>query len=167
LLKDGIATFDEFELWYWHAYTYGFRRVVLGAFEFTSPIDPEGRWYGDDQVRAAERYYRKRLGRPVKPFHPKVAQDVVRDDCRRISAHDLTDAEHDVLDSEIADLADRARLNIARAERKWKAAFRDKNTRFDADLPRESGLAPIHVDLPPAELAARVGGYAPDEEWPL
>lgn len=161
-LKDGIETFDQFELWYWHAYTYAFRRVALNAFEFTSPVDPDGRWYGEDHVRAAERYYRKRLGKPVRAFHPRAAaQDGVRDNCRSISAHDLSDAEHRIVDPEIAALAERARLNVARAEAKWRAAFRDKNTRYEARAGIERSLAAAPLDpVTAAELMERVGGYA-------
>lgn len=168
MLKDGIATFDQFELWYWHAYTYAFRRVMLSAYEFTSPIDPEGRWYADDHIRAAERYYRKRLGRQLRPWHPKPSSpDDVREDCRKIPATQLTPAEYRLIDPEINRMAERARGFIGEAVARWRRAFRDKHTRFEAEEPPPARPSAALVDVPATELMARVGGIVVEEEWPL
>ena len=65
-------------------------------------------------------------------------------------------------------MAREAERNIARAEAKWRAAFRDPNTRYEARAGIERPTVRGHLDpMSPAELMARVGGYAPDEEWPL
>jgi hypothetical protein len=166
LLKDGIATFDEFELWYWHAYTYAFRRVALNVFDFVSPIDPEGRWYGDDQVRAAERYYRKRLGKQARPFFPKPSSpDAIRTDCRKISAHDLTPAEHKLIDPEIAVIRSRALIALAALVRRWRSAYRDPNTSFEARDGIERPVTPAYTDpLSPAELLASLGASATEHK---
>jgi hypothetical protein len=49
--------------WQWHAQVYAFRRVVLGiaADVHTSPCDPEGAWYDEPMVIAAERSLRTKF----------------------------------------------------------------------------------------------------------
>jgi hypothetical protein len=49
--------------WKWHAEVYALRRVVLGVppGEHTSPCDPNGQWYDEAAVAAAEASLRARF----------------------------------------------------------------------------------------------------------
>jgi hypothetical protein len=47
----------EAELWQWHAYHYGWRRVYLNNHERTSPVDPDGRWFDPSLAKQAERMF--------------------------------------------------------------------------------------------------------------
>lgn len=60
------------ERWQWHAEVYAFRRVVLGASndEYTSPCDPDGKWFDNTLVTEAERLLRKK-------HKPRKSQDDV------------------------------------------------------------------------------------------
>ena len=48
------------ELWHWHAYDYGWRRVMLGDTRQTSPIDPQGSWWDAPLVARATAFWRSR-----------------------------------------------------------------------------------------------------------
>lgn len=48
----------------YHAYVYGFRRVMLGNFARTSPVDPEGTWFRPQRVEQVEAMYRAKFARP-------------------------------------------------------------------------------------------------------
>src|SRR5271170_3944129 len=47
----------------YHAYDYGWRRVMLSNFARTSPIDPEGAWFRPQPVEQAEAMYRQKFAR--------------------------------------------------------------------------------------------------------
>lgn len=58
----------------YHAYAYGFRRVMFGNFARTSPIDPAGEWFRPQRVEQAEAMYRAKFARPKPPatlFDPR------------------------------------------------------------------------------------------------
>lgn len=60
-LKDSNGSLKEFsdlEQWHWHAYTYAFRRVVLGVSDARSPVDPHGDWFNSRLVDDAEKWMR-------------------------------------------------------------------------------------------------------------
>lgn len=53
----GYSTFTDPELWQWHAYDYGWRRVYLKDRNERSPIDEDGAWYDPALATAAERVF--------------------------------------------------------------------------------------------------------------
>jgi len=149
------------DLWSWHAYIYAFRRVKLGQFANTSPVDEQGEWHNPGLVGRAERYYREKLGVKPKPGdRPTASYDEVRPDWRRIPSPELTDAEHELADPEIARMSAQAQRMIAEIVARGRKAFRDKNTHFEAREGIERPVRAATVDVPPEELMARVGGYA-------
>ena len=83
-LKDGKFQWNvltESDLWHYHAYDYGFRRVMLNDFSQDYPLDPHGRWFSALLAEAAEDFYRRKLKRP-KPLYssdPVRPADVERD----------------------------------------------------------------------------------------
>ena len=149
------------DLWAWHAYIYAFRRVKLGLFLNTSLVDEQGDWYNPNLIARAERYYREKLGIKPKPSqHPTARYDEVRPDWRRIPSPELTDAEHELADPEIARMSREAQQTIAEIVARGRRAFRDKNTHHEERNGPERRVAPATVDVTPEELLARVGGYA-------
>lgn len=50
--------------WNWHAYDYGFRRVVWDVYDRSSPLDPLGEWFNAALADAAEAFLRARFGKP-------------------------------------------------------------------------------------------------------
>lgn len=55
----GFARLNEQQKWEWHADTYAFRRVCLGAAaDDLSPCDPDRKWFNEHLVGIAERFYR-------------------------------------------------------------------------------------------------------------
>jgi hypothetical protein len=48
----------EGELWQYHAYDYGLRRVLQNDFSRVSPIDRNGRWFDEALVLDAEDLFR-------------------------------------------------------------------------------------------------------------
>lgn len=59
-----FAVFTNDERAFWHAYDYGWRRVVLEDYTPTSPIDRDGLWYDGALAYAAELHYRAKFNRP-------------------------------------------------------------------------------------------------------
>lgn len=59
------------ERWRYHAYDYAFLRVRHGINERRYPLDPDGKWFNESLVQAAERIYQPRKplysGEPVRP----------------------------------------------------------------------------------------------------
>ena len=54
-LKEGrFNSWTTEELYYWHAYDYGWRRFRLGDARTKSPIDQEGKWF--DQLLADQAF---------------------------------------------------------------------------------------------------------------
>lgn len=53
------------ERWHWHAYDYGWRRVIKSDRQPVSPIDPDGDWYDAALAQAAELYWRRRFNKPT------------------------------------------------------------------------------------------------------
>jgi len=156
-----LPELTEEDRWCWHAYIYGFRRVQLGQFANTSPVDEQGDWYNADMAARAERYYRQKLGVRAKPSeHPTAPYDTVRPDWKRIPATELTAAEHELADPEIARLSAKAQRDIAEIVERGRRAFRDKHTHHETRAGIERPVRAATVDVPPEELLARVGGYA-------
>ncbi len=59
------------ERWEYHAYDYAFLRVQHGLDNHSYPLDPQGDWFNETMVQAAERIYQPRkplyTGEPVRP----------------------------------------------------------------------------------------------------
>lgn len=53
LRSEGYSGFTDAELWHWHAYDYGWRRVYLRDEKPISPIDDSGLWYDGTLADAA------------------------------------------------------------------------------------------------------------------
>jgi hypothetical protein len=58
---------DE-DLWAWHAYDYGWRRVMLQTRDDNSPIDPDRAWYDAKFAAEAEIFYARKLNRRAPPI---------------------------------------------------------------------------------------------------
>lgn len=54
LRESGYSVFTRDELWYYHSYDYGWRRVFLNQPAETSPIDEDGTWFNSLMVDRAE-----------------------------------------------------------------------------------------------------------------
>ncbi len=158
---------SEEDQWCWHAYTYGFRRVQLGQFANTSPVDERGDWYNADMAARAERYYRQKFGVRAKPSaYPTAPYDTVRPDWERIPSTELTDAEHKIADPAIGRLSAKAQRVIAEIVERGRRAFRDKYTHHETRAGIERPVRAATVDVAPEELLARVGGYAINADEP-
>jgi hypothetical protein len=55
------------DLWAWHAYDYGWRRVILQRRDDNSPIDPDKRWFDASLAAAAEVLYCRKFGKRIPP----------------------------------------------------------------------------------------------------
>lgn len=58
LRQAGYSSFTDNELWQYHAYDYGWRRVYLFSKSDQSPIDPQGQWFNGKMTEAAEKFFR-------------------------------------------------------------------------------------------------------------
>lgn len=78
------------EKWEWHADVYAFRRIFLNVprDEYTSPCDPNGEWYDETLVAAAERRKRIKLDDERKA-REKYASDPARGRNRRLSEAEM------------------------------------------------------------------------------
>ncbi len=56
----GGRTSDD-DLWAWHAYTYGWRRIMLQTRDDISPIDVRHEWFNASFAAAAEIYWSQKL----------------------------------------------------------------------------------------------------------
>jgi hypothetical protein len=54
---------DVRDLWHWHAYDYGWRRVMLQTRDDNSPIDPKREWFDASLAAEAEIFYAKKFDR--------------------------------------------------------------------------------------------------------
>jgi hypothetical protein len=65
----------EAELWFYHAYHYGWARVYLNDYNRTWPLDPKGQWFNARGVEQAELMFEAELRRPprVQSFDHLVA----------------------------------------------------------------------------------------------
>lgn len=105
---------SEADLWRYHAYAYGFRRVVINNFDRQYPRDELGEWFNHDMAAKAERWYRAKLGKPERRrFAPPLGQDTIRPNCNEIPATELTDAEREYFKPHIDQLAAEAGANLA------------------------------------------------------
>lgn len=130
------------DAWYWYAYDYGWRRVALNDFGTASPMDSTGEWLAADLALAAERYWRRKLDKPMQSRPAKALSDSdVRPDWRKIPSAYLTDAERHIAGPLIDRLSQQAREAIAKAETKWRDAF--------APMPKRSSPA---VEIAPHTL---------------
>lgn len=119
--QGGSKGLDDVEIWNWHAYVYGLRRVALGIFDEVSPLDPDGEWYARDLAEAAERFYRASMGRPGRKYYPPAtSQDAVRTDWPNIPMHELTRAEYAVAEPQMSALFTKVKAIIAAAETPWR-----------------------------------------------
>jgi hypothetical protein len=104
-----LALLDEADRWHFHAYDYGWRRVVLDDRSDQSPLDPWPRsWFDEHSVAVAEAYWRRRLNRP--------APDEIEYRAGPRSAEDI---------EWVTRAANRARAAIEAFTSRSKAAFRD------------------------------------------
>jgi hypothetical protein len=56
------------DLWQWHAYDYGWRRIMLQTRDDISPIDPQKKWFDPALAASAEIYYARKFKRPAPPL---------------------------------------------------------------------------------------------------
>jgi hypothetical protein len=83
--------------WHYHAYDYAFLRVRHGLDNRSYPLDPDGKWFHEGLVEAAERVYRPR---PKPQSAPIRLADVERDP--ELAAHfRRKDAERDALKRQV------------------------------------------------------------------
>lgn len=160
LRKGGSATLSVPDKWLWHAYDYGFRRVVLGDMQPFSPIDALGEWFTADLVEAAEKFYRTILGnnggrREYESPARKPPEDFVRSNWRQIRSMDLTTAEHELADPSIARMLERVNANLK------KIAGRASKNKSDLYRPRavEQPTMPLRSEDDPEvqRLLAEMG----------
>lgn len=154
--KGSLANFTDLELWCWYAYIYGFRRVQLGAFEKTSPVDPDGTWFNARLAEQAENYYARKFGRS-KPQHflPPSHQDEIRDNCRKIPRDQLTAAEVEFLLPGLEAMTRRVAASLAAADSKWRKAFRPpQSTKYRVPV-EPSQVADVTIKDPAFLQAAR------------
>jgi hypothetical protein len=59
--KASSSTLDTEDLWYWHAYEYGWRRVMIGGDDL--PVDPEKRWFNAELAAAAEVFFCRKFNK--------------------------------------------------------------------------------------------------------
>ena len=64
--KVGINNLSDTARWHYHAYDYGWRRVVLGQGAPNSPIDPEAKWFNGPLADRAEEMWRRFFNRPKR-----------------------------------------------------------------------------------------------------
>lgn len=60
---DGRRSDDD--LWAWHAYDYGWRRVMLNTRDDISPLDPKHEWFNAGLAAKAEIFYCRKLNKPA------------------------------------------------------------------------------------------------------
>lgn len=81
------------ERWRYHAYDYAYLRVRHGLNNRSYPLDPDGKWFNEGLVQAAERIYeppRKPLysGEPTQPAEverdPELRRHFQRQDAERL-----------------------------------------------------------------------------------
>jgi hypothetical protein len=58
---------DE-DLWAWHAYDYGWRRIMLQTRDDNSPIDPQRQWFDAEMATKAELFYSTKFHRKCPPL---------------------------------------------------------------------------------------------------
>jgi hypothetical protein len=58
---------DE-DLWAWHAYDYGWRRVILRCRDDNSPIDPDKRWFDGRLAAEAEVFCCCKFGKRIPRY---------------------------------------------------------------------------------------------------
>jgi hypothetical protein len=63
---------SEDDRWLWHAYDYGWRRVVLDDVAKTSPIDRDGVWFDAALAYSAETFYRRKFNKPAPGEGPAI-----------------------------------------------------------------------------------------------
>ncbi len=121
---------DE-DRWRWHAYDYGWRRVMLDDFTKRSPIDDAGEWFNASGAREAELFFRRKFNRPEKPSVPAPSHaDAVRTNWRSIPGSQLTAAELALARADIERMAAEARRNIEKFAARSDAAFREKRAHY-------------------------------------
>jgi hypothetical protein len=64
---------DE-DLWAWHAYTYGWRRVMLQTRDDALPIDEGKHWFSAELAAQAEAFYCKKFRKPAPPLESATQQ---------------------------------------------------------------------------------------------
>jgi hypothetical protein len=64
---DGRALNTD-DMYAWHAYDYGWRRIMLQTREDNSPIDPSKRWYDQAMAAECERFYSRKFYRRPPPL---------------------------------------------------------------------------------------------------
>lgn len=97
----------------YHAYNYGWQRVMLGRMEPVEPLDPNGDWFIASMAERAEEYHRQKMRmRPKSRYKsPPFQEDqgAVRDNWPRLLLKDLTAAERALLHERIDEIMRRLR----------------------------------------------------------
>lgn len=118
-----VGLHDDVDLWRYHAYQYGFRRVVLRNFDGAYPMDPDGEWLDPYMVDRAEEFWRRKLGKGRQEIFARASSpDDIRPECRRIPAHQLTPAEAAMLAPEIEAMAARLHQHVSAIGRRGRRA---------------------------------------------
>ncbi len=93
---DGYSTLTDAELWNFHAYDYGWRRVFLSNRVPMSPIDPDGRWFDEAGALEAERMFQLQCANRSEPRITPADQAAARgahEQAARFRAQDRARAE--------------------------------------------------------------------------
>jgi hypothetical protein len=69
----------EPDRWHWHAYDYGWRRVMLDEKVDQSPIDRYKRWFEPRLANVAEGFWRRALNKPLPVKHPPATAEEIAD----------------------------------------------------------------------------------------
>ncbi len=96
MTNDGYSALTESELWSFHAYDYGWRRVFLTNRGTVSPIDPDGRWYNSRAADESEQMFIAERHKRTEPRITPADQAAARGDheqAARFRAQDRARAE--------------------------------------------------------------------------
>lgn len=100
--QDGTKIFSSDDRFHWHAYDYGWRRVMLGDQRHISPIDPTGEWFNEFLANGAEAFWRAKMGKQRLPRAVPSDPGAERADWRRIPFQSLTEAEKELFNESVA-----------------------------------------------------------------
>lgn len=143
-----LREFTDLETWYWHAYDYAWRRVVLANDDTHSPLDPDGAWFNSGLVERAEAFFRAKYRKPkVQPIAPPAHPEEIREGCERIPWSRLTDNEREFLQPRMDAMFAKMRAGIEGIVARSRRAFRaPRHTHFEAPL--EPAAADPRVQRP-------------------
>lgn len=79
LRDSGYAAFTRDDVWYYHAYDYGWRRVFLNQRNEVSPIDEDGQWFNGLMVDRTEQVFQNRKDAGRKAIAAARDADMIRE----------------------------------------------------------------------------------------